>query len=499
MRSRHHLPIIIAATAACLLAGANNIAPAFASTSPSNSLATVPISHVIEVMLENHTFDSLFAYFPRANGIPATATLVDPAQPMRRVAPFTAPANEGDVQGGLNNSRSAEIKMMDRQPSYKMDGYTVFPGEGLSSITTFDPVADPNLQYLARHFALADRNFQPAIAPTLPNVLYALAATSHGQLTNTVPAGGPPWFTIFDELTKAHRSWHIYSGVPTSVYQGTVWTRLLPPGTANDLTSASQFFSDLKHGNLPNFSFVRPGVGYSEEPPEDVSEGDAWLGQLVNAVAHSRYWRSTAIFLTYDEGGGFFDHVSPPVVADSFGYGTRTPLVIVSPWVKRGVFRSTTTNISILSFIQQLFNLPPLSALNAKQNNLTTAFNFQQRALPVPIVPNAPPETIGFYGSNILANVAATGPGQPLAINLQVNTDGLALDSRSSGQVVLTLIPPAGTPIPPGFPTSVGLTNGMAHLTLSLPNSGYYRVEATGPGNSLGWLTLDVGVNAMTR
>jgi phospholipase C len=105
---------------------------------------------------------------------------------------------------------------------------------------------------------------------------------------------------------------------------------------------------DLASGALPRFSFVRPGSGYSEEPPEDIAEGDAWLGQLVQAVARSRYWKSTAIFLTYDEGGGFWDPV-PPV---STGYGTRTPMVIVSPWARRGAYGQPSTTISILSFMQ---------------------------------------------------------------------------------------------------------------------------------------------------
>lgn len=199
-----------------------------ASSYGASTPSTVPIEHVIEIMLENHTFDDLFGYFPGVNGIPAGATFAnpsDPANPSDRVGALVAPVNEGDVQSGLNNSRSAEVDMMDRAPSggYRMDGYTRYPGEGLSSITTFRTSVDPNLQYLARHFELADDNFQPAIAPTLPNVLYALASTSHGFLTNAVPTQGGRWRTIFTELTAARRSWRIYAGVPRSYFAGTVW------------------------------------------------------------------------------------------------------------------------------------------------------------------------------------------------------------------------------------------------------------------------------------
>ena len=119
-------------------------------------------------------------------------------------------------------------------------------------------------------------------------------------------------------------------------------------------------------------------MGYSTEPPEDIGEGDAWIGQLVNAVAHSKYWASTAIFVTYDESGGFWDHVAP---AASTGYGARTPMIIISPYARRGVYHQQTTNVSILSFMQKLWGLPALTPLNARQNDLFSAFNFSQAPL----------------------------------------------------------------------------------------------------------------------
>src|SRR5207248_5534466 len=132
--------------------------------------------------------------------------------------------------------------------------------------------------------------------------------------------------------------------LPPSFLRRTAWHSLVPARQAADVTTAGHFFTDLAAGHLPAFSFIRPGWGYSEEPREDIGEGDAWLGQLVSAVARSRYWRSTVLFITYDEGGGFADQAAPPVPS---GYGTRTPMVIVSPWARRGVFGQDTTNISV--------------------------------------------------------------------------------------------------------------------------------------------------------
>ncbi|MCU1494188.1 MAG: phosphoesterase [Acidimicrobiaceae bacterium] len=468
----------------------------------AGDLAGAPIAHVIEIMLENHTFDDLFGRFPGANGIPVTASFANPLEPgnaASRVLPLSAPPNEGDVQSGLDNSRSAELKMMDRHlgHGYAMDGYTLFPGEGLSSVTTFPAQTDPNEQYLASHFELADRNFQPAIGPTLPNVLYALSGTSHGYLTNAVPGNGAAWSTIFDELSAAGRSSRIYTGVPTSLLHGTVWDRLIPPGNLAGIAPETQFFSDLSGGRLPGFSLLRPGVGYSEEPPEDIGEGDAWLGQIVDAVAHSRYWSSTAIFITYDEGGGFWDHVSPPIVGPD-GYGTRTPMVIVSPLARGGVYAKQTTNLSILAFMASLWRLPPLNALEAKQNDLSTAFDFHRRPLPPPSLPVAPSETIGFYGPSTVADVGATGAGQPLTANLQANSRGLSLESKTSARIALTVTPPAGVGVPPHFPSSVELVGGKARLTVTFPVPGYYRILASGPGGILGWLTVDVAVNPDT-
>jgi phospholipase C len=440
------------------------------------SLHAAPVRHIIEIMLENHTFDNLF---PSLSGTPASP-----------VHPVTAPPNEGDVQGGIDNSRVAERMAMDYQPGqgYLMDRYTD-PPFGISAITTFGPQFDPNLQYLASTYEVADHNFQPVIGPTQPNVMMALNGTAHGWYYNTPDPHPKPWYSIFDELTAHDRSWKIYYALPPSMLRGTIWDTIIPPGHTADLTTADQFFRDLASGHLPGFSFVRPGVGYSEEPREDIGEGDAWLGQLVQAVAHSRYWKSSAIFVTYDEGGGFWDHVAP---AFPDGYGTRTPMVIISPWAHLGVFGEAATTISILSFMQHLWRLPALTSLNARQNDLAGAFDFHQAPLPPPAVPVAPPDTIGFHGASDYTDVRAPFAGQWLRIRLEAETGGLTLDPTASGPVQLSVTPPAGVTVPPDFPSSVSLVRGRASVRVRFPAPGYYRIRADGPGASIGWTTIVV-------
>lgn len=480
-----------------------------ATTGPAHRVATVsagipdsPIKHVIEIMIENHTFDNLFGSFPGADGIPSTASFLNPNayfDSAPNVSPVWATPNEGDVQGAINNSRVAEQMAMDYLPvkGYQMDHYTVFPQDGMSAITEFGASFDPDEQYLASNFELADHNFQPVIAPTQPNVMTALNGTAHDWYYNNLePGSTQPWNSIFDELSAHNRTWKIYYALPTSILSGTIWDQIIPPADTADLTTGGQFFTDLANGTLPDFSFVRPGVGYSTEPPEDIGEGDAWIGQLVNAVAHSQYWNSTAIFVSYDEGGGFWDHVAPSYTS---GYGTRTPLIIISRYARKGVFHGQTTNVSILSFLQKLWGLPPLTELNARQNDLMSAFDFRQPPLPAPSLPVAPADTIGFHGAGgILTDIGTPSPGSSLTINLEAETGGLSLDSAVNGSVALTVTPPAGVPVPSSFPASATLLNGQANIRVKFSTAGYYRIEAKGPDGSVGWVTVDVGVTPNT-
>jgi phospholipase C len=441
-----------------------------------NPHGTPPVTHVIEIMLENHTFEDLFPALAGADG-------------RARPRVVSAPPNEGDVAGGVDNSRAAELRAMDDKPGtgYLMDRFTQ-PPYTVSAVTTFGAWADPNLQYLAQRYEIAGRNFQPTIGPTRPNIMMALNGTAHDWYFNRPDPHPTPWYSIFDELTGHGRSWKIYLSLRSPSARGRGWYDLVPPGYTGDVTTTSHFYADLSSHQLPSFSFVRPGFGYSEEPREDISEGDAWLGQLVNAVAHSRYWKSTAIFITYDEGGGFWDPMAPTVAS---GYGTRTPMVIVSPWARRGVFHPVSTNASILSFMQHLWGLPPLTSFNSVQNDLAAAFDFGQRPLSRPDVPLAPPDTIGFHGRVMTRQVHRTFPHTWLRIYLDAENGALTLDQGMSGTLHLTVTPPHGVTVK-GFPGQTSLVNGRAMVRARFPRPGYYRVEATGPGGSVGWTTLVV-------
>jgi hypothetical protein len=174
-------------------------------------------------------------------------------------------------------------------------------------------------------------------------------------------------------------------------------------------------------------------------------------------------------------------------------------MVIISPYARRGVFSAQTTNVSVLSFLQKLWGLPVLTPLNARQNDLFSAFDFGQRALAPPSVPVAPADTIGFHArGGILTDIGPLHPGGSATVNVEAETGGLTLDSSVSGTVNLVLTPPPGVAVPASFPHTATLAGGQADITVSFPAAGYYRIAAAGPGGSRGWLTLDVGVTPNT-
>jgi phospholipase C len=152
-----------------------------------------------------------------------------------------------------------------------------------------------------------------------------------------------------------------------------VWTTNVVP--------ESRFATDALNGNLPNVSWIVSGPT-SEHPPDSSCVGENWTVQQINAIMQGANWNSTAIFLTWDDFGGFYDHVPPPKV-DNFGFGPRVPLLIISPFAKQGFVSHTQYEFSsLLKFAERRFNLPPLTARDTEANDMTDAFDFGQSPRP---------------------------------------------------------------------------------------------------------------------
>jgi phospholipase C len=165
------------------------------------------------------------------------------------------------------------------------------------------------------------------------------------------------------------------------------WTRLIALAAAVlPLVIASRFFEDLRGGTLPAVSWIVPSFYESEHPPANNLDSDLQVGMwyttaMINALMKSPYWQNTALVLTWDDYGGFFDHVAPPQV-DQYGLGPRVPTLIVSPYVRAGFVDHTPYEFcSVLRFIEDRFKLPPLTARDHQANDLGMTLDSAQRPL----------------------------------------------------------------------------------------------------------------------
>jgi phospholipase C len=352
---------------------------------------------VVVLMQENRSYDHYFGKLRRAEGPPAGASNPHPlgGDPIR---PFHQKryCETADLDHGWNGSHR-------EWNGGAMDGFTaenVDPSDPTGSRTMgFYTRRDLRYYYkLYKTFAMSDRHFCSVLGPTFPNRYYLLAGTSFGRVNNTLPDfGGGEWTqrTVFNLLDEAQPpvSWKIYySDLPFGAVFGYVRDRL---GT--NAAPIAQFAADAAAGTLPQVAFVDPSflgeTENDEHPPTNVQLGQALVASVIESVLASPLWSRTALFLTYDEHGGFWDHVPPPAActpddvapliaptdyqAQFDRLGIRVPLVVVSPYArKRYVSHGPTDHTSILRFIETRFDLPALTRRDANADPLLDLFDF---------------------------------------------------------------------------------------------------------------------------
>jgi phospholipase C len=231
------------------------------------------------------------------------------------------------------------------------------------------------------------------MSSSLPNHLYLIAGQSGGLTTNarggsinfnsTLVHNSTFYFSsAMDELNAKGISWSYYAGGYTYLNN---WNPL--PGFKSFKDDSARFIShmgqseklasDISAGKLASVVWVMPPTDSdSEHPPYDIRLGQRWVVSTVNAIMQSPYWNSTAIFLTWDDYGGWYDHVAPPQV-DGTGYGFRVPTLVISPYAKQGLIDHTLADhTSILKFIETTFGIPALSTRDASASSLMEAFDF---------------------------------------------------------------------------------------------------------------------------
>jgi phospholipase C len=212
---------------------------------------------------------------------------------------------------------------------------------------------------------------------------------SKGEISKEPPCFDFP--TLADRLETANVSWKYYA--PSRGEEGYAWSafdaikhiRNTSLWTSKVVPDA-QFVEDARNGRLPAVSWLVTGVA-SEHPPYSTCKGENWSVEQLNAVMEGPDWASTAVFITWDDFGGFYDHVPPPSV-DRFGLGPRVPLLIISPYARKGKVSHTQYEFSsFLSLVEKRFFLAPLTERDSKANDMLDSFDFTQHPLP-PLVLN---------------------------------------------------------------------------------------------------------------
>jgi len=377
---------VLAGAGLALDAGIFTINKVGASMLHSNINAANPVKHVLIACQENRTFDEYFGYYPRAGkfGIPANYS-----QPDGKGGTVTPQHNFLPIS---NNPSHSWQSIHSEWNHGKMDGF--YTADGSTALGYYNG-SDLSYYYgLADHFTLCGNYFCSLLGPSTPNRLALMTATAGGNTTNTIARGSLDWPTIVDLLDAHKVSWKCYNlgiGTGTSLEDYNVLVHFKRWQNDSRLNfTEDDYQKDLDAGTLPEVSFLITESLISEHPPADIQMGQHSMSEVINALMASKLWQSSALFFTYDEGGGFFDHV-PPQQVDAYGMGFRVPMLVVSPWARRGyVSGQLYEHSSVLKFIERRFGLPSLASVNHQFDTSTPGTN-NDAANGKPRGPAAPP------------------------------------------------------------------------------------------------------------
>lgn len=345
--SRRHFLRMSAIASAGLVAGLG--AWPFRQASAQSKAERLPIEHLILILRENHSYDNYFGTFPSGNGKTVSSRCQDET-------PDPPHTRRDAVRGVIKDAR----------------GNCYYSEEDI-----------PNYFAYARKFVLCDNYFADVLGPSHPNYFMLMAAQTptldnvRGDSKGTYDLP-----TIADRLTEKGVSWKNYNGgIPLLImYRSAV--------ASGNIVPVGDFRRDSLNGRLPAMSWVTPSLRDSEHPPYSVKRGENWTVANVNAVMQGPQWRKCAILIVWDEWGGFWDHVTPPVVEKEQGmfspalrYGYRIPCLIISPYAKRGYVSHTLySHMSVLRTIERIFDIPPLNERDAQANDLLDCFDFTQES-----------------------------------------------------------------------------------------------------------------------
>jgi phospholipase C len=375
------------------------------------------IQHIVYLVKENHSFDSLFGLFPGANG--ATMGKISTGQTVQlQELPDPPPNDLGHLWRDANLAEDAG----------RMDRFDLISGGDLNGAllpySEFYQKDIPNYWTYASKFVLGDAMYSSIASSSYPGHLYIMSAQSVGAIddpvspttsggwgcdassdttvatvTNTDPQVLQNPFPCYGATSLAYAlqnagvSWKSYAPSKndsayalnalrafSQIFDSSLWK--------SNVVTQNDFVNDAMSPNMPAVSWLNPDAQYDEHPVHSVCEGENWTVQQINAIMRGPNWNSTAIFIVWDDFGGFYDHVPPPR-QDIYGYSIRVPLIIISPYAKQTIYgqkgyitHSTYELSSVLRFIEERFGVAPLTARDATANDILDAFDFSQPPLP---------------------------------------------------------------------------------------------------------------------
>jgi phospholipase C len=424
------------------------------------------IRHVIVIMQENRSFDSYFGTFPGADGIPMKDGKPAVCEPNPETGTCERPYHDvNDANGGGPHGIGAARSDVD---GGKMDGFIAQAESGQKGCLNVDNPACtnaknpdvmgyhdqgeiPNYWAYASHYVLQDHMFEPNASWSLPAHLFEVSewsarCTRHDDPSSCVNAlqdpGSPPdfrgngngenpiyaWTDLTYLLHQRGVSWGYYvvagnepdcrndeaedcPPIEQNSKTPGIWNPLPYFDTVKDdgqlanVQPIANFLKQARQGTLPAVSWIAPSGAVSEHPPAKVSAGQSYVTALINAVMHGPDWKDCAIFLTWDDWGGFYDHVVP-VTVDENGYGLRVPGIVISPYAKRGLIDHQTLSFDAYAkFIEDDFlrgqrldpktdgrpdPRPDVREDQRQLGDLTRDFDFDQPPRPPMILPVRP-------------------------------------------------------------------------------------------------------------
>jgi len=377
----------LAGVSAPALASARTVAT---RTSAAGGAQATPIQHVIIDCQENRSFDHYYGFAPfvGASGVPSGYSQPDGNGGAVKPFEFTALSTPD-----IGHSWSA---VHSEWNAGKMDGF--YTTDGINCMGYYTAAELPYYYSLFDDFTLCANYFCSVLGPTWPNRFYLAAGTSGGITTNGVWGYGVfDYPIILDLLDAAGVTWKVYNVSWDSVPFGNTdnvfvfWKRWAHDQRTRG--SMGAYLNDLRLGRLPQVSFIVPSFarGWDEHPPADVSVGMGIQQELITALQESSAWENAAYILTYDEHGGYFDHVAPPVF-DAYGAGIRVPAWVISPHAKKSHLETTVyEHTSTLKFIEAVFGLPTLASVNHQFDESTPGGANNEAAGANATGPPAPP------------------------------------------------------------------------------------------------------------